>query len=159
MIIELNSDSAADEHNNPVRRPATPCVGICSTTYGDLVCRGCKRFAHEVRGWNGYSHEQQEAIWTRLKKIRGGCVTKFVEIVDPDKLARVTEGRVAPDETMPMRALEVIKNKIATLSQSGLRIQTPAGDLPERLLFDAIEREFYVRSCAEYERSFEVVIE
>ncbi|MEC9132488.1 MAG: DUF1289 domain-containing protein, partial [Pseudomonadota bacterium] len=24
------------------RRP-TPCVGICSTTYGDLVCRGCKR--------------------------------------------------------------------------------------------------------------------
>ncbi|MCF8976542.1 DUF1289 domain-containing protein, partial [Pseudomonas edaphica] len=26
----------------------TPCVGLCSTVYGDLVCRGCKRFHHEV---------------------------------------------------------------------------------------------------------------
>ncbi|MEM9624509.1 MAG: DUF1289 domain-containing protein, partial [Pseudomonadota bacterium] len=32
----------------------TPCVGICSTTYGDLVCRGCKRFAHEIVQWNAY---------------------------------------------------------------------------------------------------------
>ncbi|KAA0952431.1 DUF1289 domain-containing protein, partial [Pseudomonas sp. ANT_H14] len=21
----------------------TPCVGLCSTVYGDLVCRGCNR--------------------------------------------------------------------------------------------------------------------
>lgn len=32
----------------------TPCVGLCSTVYGDLVCRGCKRFHHEVIHWNGY---------------------------------------------------------------------------------------------------------
>ena len=123
------------------------------------MCRGCKRFAHEVRGWNGYSTEQQEAVWNRLKTIRSGCIGKFVEIVDPDQLKRVTDGRVAPDETLLMRALDVIKNKIATLSQSGMRIQPSAGNLPERLLLDAIEREFYLRSCAEYERSFEVVIE
>jgi hypothetical protein len=29
----------------------TPCVGLCSTVYGDLVCRGCKRFHHEVINW------------------------------------------------------------------------------------------------------------
>ena len=31
-----------------VNRTRTPCVGICSTTYGDDVCRGCKRFSFEV---------------------------------------------------------------------------------------------------------------
>ncbi|MCA4075779.1 DUF1289 domain-containing protein, partial [Pseudomonas kurunegalensis] len=29
----------------------TPCVGLCSTVYGDTVCRGCKRFHHEVINW------------------------------------------------------------------------------------------------------------
>ncbi len=32
----------------PSGRPRTPCVGMCSTTYGDLVCRGCRRFSHEI---------------------------------------------------------------------------------------------------------------
>ena len=48
----------------PVR---TPCVGICSTGIGDSVCRGCKRFAHEVIDWNAYSHEQRLIIAQRLE--------------------------------------------------------------------------------------------
>lgn len=36
----------------------TPCIGLCSTVYGDLVCRGCKRFHHEVIQWNGYGEEE-----------------------------------------------------------------------------------------------------
>ncbi|MEC7008614.1 MAG: DUF1289 domain-containing protein, partial [Pseudomonadota bacterium] len=31
----------------------TPCIGVCSTGIGDSVCRGCKRFSHEVIHWNG----------------------------------------------------------------------------------------------------------
>ena len=26
----------------------TPCIGVCSTTYGDDICRGCRRFRHEI---------------------------------------------------------------------------------------------------------------
>ena len=33
-------------------KASTPCLGICSTTYGDDVCKGCKRFVHEVISWN-----------------------------------------------------------------------------------------------------------
>ena len=34
----------------------TPCIGICSTTsLGDKICRGCKRFNFEVIRWNSYS--------------------------------------------------------------------------------------------------------
>ena len=48
----------------PIR---TPCIGVCSTGIGDAVCRGCKRFTHEVIDWNGYSTEQSGPLmldWT-----------------------------------------------------------------------------------------------
>ena len=60
----------------------TPCVGICSTTYGDLVCRGCMRFAHEIVGWNGFNEAQREAVWQRLLELRDGAVRSAVEVVD-----------------------------------------------------------------------------
>lgn len=44
----------------------TPCVGICSTTFGDVVCRGCRRYLHEVIDWNRYSDAQKRLIWARL---------------------------------------------------------------------------------------------
>ena len=142
-----------------MKRRATPCVAVCSTTYGDLVCRGCKRFSHEVIAWNGYDAEQQESVWVRLETLRSGSVDKFIDIVDLERLERVTENRVDASQSPQMRAFYVIKNNTATLHQAGLRMRATVDDLPERLLLDAIEREFYLRSCAEYERSFGVRIQ
>ena len=51
-------------------RTRTPCVGICSTTYGDDVCRGCKRFIHEVINWNSFKPEEKEAVWKRLENVK-----------------------------------------------------------------------------------------
>lgn len=47
----------------------TPCVGICSTTFGDVVCRGCRRYLHEVIDWNRYSAAQKRLIWQRLDSL------------------------------------------------------------------------------------------
>jgi uncharacterized protein len=44
----------------------TPCAGRCSTVFGDAVCRGCRRFNHEVIRWNTFSAEQHTAVWRRL---------------------------------------------------------------------------------------------
>lgn len=44
----------------------TPCAGRCSTVFGDHVCRGCRRFNHEVIQWNRYSDAEKAAIWSRL---------------------------------------------------------------------------------------------
>lgn len=44
-----------------------PCIGVCSTTYGDEICRGCKRTVEEIRDWNRYSKEQKENINKRLR--------------------------------------------------------------------------------------------
>ena len=53
--------------SNARRIPSlTPCAGRCSTVFGDSVCRGCRRFNHEVIQWNTYSAEQRLAIWKRL---------------------------------------------------------------------------------------------
>src|SRR5690554_6498099 len=50
--------------------PRTPCIGICSTTsVGDRICRGCKRFAFEVIDWNSYADEQKRAILARIETL------------------------------------------------------------------------------------------
>ena len=52
------------------QRSSTPCLGICSTTYGDDVCRGCKRFIHEVINWNSYSNDEKEIVNSRLEEFK-----------------------------------------------------------------------------------------
>lgn len=45
----------------------SPCVGLCSTTYGDDICRGCYRTRHEVVEWNRLTDEQKNLIVERIK--------------------------------------------------------------------------------------------
>ena len=52
------------------KRSSTPCLGICSTTFGDEVCKGCKRFAHEIVGWTKYSQGEREVVNDRLEKFK-----------------------------------------------------------------------------------------
>ena len=53
-----------------IKRSSTPCLGICSTTFGDEVCKGCKRFAHEIVSWTKYSQEEREIVNDRLEKFK-----------------------------------------------------------------------------------------
>ena len=48
----------------------TPCIGICSTTsVGDPICRGCKRFAFEVIDWNAYTEAEKRAVLMRIEAL------------------------------------------------------------------------------------------
>lgn len=48
----------------------TPCIGVCSTTsVGDSICRGCKRYAFEVIRWNGYSDTEKVAVLRRIETL------------------------------------------------------------------------------------------
>ncbi len=48
----------------------TPCIGVCSTTsVGDSICRGCKRYAFEVIRWNGYSEAEKVAVLRRIEAL------------------------------------------------------------------------------------------
>ena len=60
-------------------RVRTPCIGVCSTGIGDAVCRGCKRFSHEVIDWNAYTEDEKTIVDGRLASFLSLCVqNKFV---------------------------------------------------------------------------------
>ena len=58
----------------------TPCIGICSTTsVGDTICRGCKRFAFEVIDWNAFTEIEKQAVINRLEQLIKPIVeTRFI---------------------------------------------------------------------------------
>lgn len=70
------------------QRIKTPCIGICSTTsVGDRICRGCKRFAFEVIDWNGYTDEEKQAVLDRVESLAQPIVEARFIIRSPEKLA------------------------------------------------------------------------
>ena len=68
-------------------KASTPCLGICSTTYGDNVCKGCKRFAHEVINWNRYTIAQKELVNSRLEDFKITVLKDRFSISNVDLLA------------------------------------------------------------------------
>ena len=141
----------------------TPCVDICSTTYGDLICRGCKRFAHEIVSWNGYTVQQQGRVWQRLEQLRDGCVGAYLTIFDESRLRDYgARPAVSPDgsQTLPGRGLlgvayDSLRQAPADVSLEMLGIRAVDPTLAARSsLREAIDQEFYRRSVAHYERSF-----
>lgn len=143
----------------------SPCIGICSTTYGDLVCRGCKRFAHEVVSWNGYDEGQKSTVWQRLRELQSGATLQLVDVVDLAALAREfrseSAGAPAGDLEPGLMIYEVLRRWARVgqplgqqMTRLGLRLKH--GLVPPRAdaLLRSIDQEFYLRSLAVYEHSF-----
>ena len=61
----------------------TPCIGVCSTTFGDVVCRGCRRYLHEVVDWNRYGDEAKRLVWQRLEALLAQVLPAYFRIEDP----------------------------------------------------------------------------
>lgn len=141
-------------------RKRTPCVGICSTTYGDLVCRGCKRFAHEIVQWNGYDNEQQERVWQRLLELRDAVVAQHLRVVDNTLFNQGTTGEAQPSGARPAVMYAVLRQLVAeqgTLASVGLAPAAGLADSDTALaVMQAIDAEVYARSVAHYERNFKI---
>jgi uncharacterized protein len=143
---------------------STPCVGICSTTYGDLICRGCKRFAHEIVAWNAYSDDQRERVWDRLRALRDQATAAFVEIVDASRLressmaARIADAADLSPLSVTYELLRRRARDMGSLSEIGVRAIRLDESEPVRVR-DAIDLEFHVRSVAYFERSFHVPVD
>ena len=137
----------------------TPCVGICSTTYGDLVCRGCKRYAHEIVGWNGFSEQQRELVWDRLQSLLAEVAETHLAVTDRERLRRkALEFRLPDAEKTPDGALAFQLLRMAPPDLAAIGV-TPRGDdisASPRDLVRVIDRDFYERSTAHYERSFKI---
>jgi uncharacterized protein len=135
----------------------TPCVGICSTTYGDLVCRGCKRFAHEIVQWNGYEAHQQKLIWSRLQSLRDEVVEHTLSVIDEAAYANQIQAPHLQSLTAIEQRYELVRHlaiQNAPLSAAGLQASTATDDALATL--QSIDSEIYRRSLAHYERNYKI---
>ena len=140
-------------------RRRTPCVGICSTTYGDMVCRGCKRYAHEIVQWNAYSPSQRATIEQRLVQLRDGATDECVafgrrDVVIAECAERGMPADLLTQSTTASLVYELLCRSLSnasSLEQAGIRLL--AGDTPLATV-QAIDRAFLARSSAHYERAF-----
>ena len=136
----------------------TPCVGVCSTTYGDLVCRGCKRFSHEIVGWNGYDPDQKDRVWARLSELSNESIRACVCLQDEDRWQQTIASMTDADSNeFGTLVLRVLRNVVQKPIEAGLEPLGLPRDVLSRDVLRLIDREFYIRSMAYYERSFKTL--
>lgn len=143
-------------------RIPTPCIGVCSTGIGDSVCRGCKRYAHEVIAWNSYSQEQKRIIDQRLDHFLSQVVANKLEVVDAAlleqqlQLQQVRYPRHRSPYVWVFELLRAGASQIQDPATFGLLIHPAFRDWPLHELREAIDREFFELSEAHYDRYMRV---
>jgi len=146
---------------SPLLSPVkTPCIGVCSTSIGDSVCRGCKRFVHEIIGWNSFSDDQKRLIDRRLALFLTQIVQTRLDIVDEALLLRMInlqQVRVSSHRNSWCQLFELLRAGASQIHHGELYGFTV---LPShrhinlvRLAHD-IDQEFWTLSSAHFERYF-----
>jgi len=140
------------------QRIKTPCVGLCSTVFGDQVCRGCKRFHHEIVNLNAYNDEEKRAVWARLEVLLTQVVSAKLEVFDPLRLKEQLQQRkirFIPEQSEYCWAYQLISRGARHIQQVdayGIHIFPEFRERPLMELRDAIDQEFFILSEAHYER-------
>lgn len=146
--------------DKPPLKIASPCIGVCSTGIGDSVCRGCKRFAHEVIDWNAYTQYEQVAIGNRLTLLLTQVVNARVQFNRPSMLNEFYRrhlSRLPATHTEQTRLYAILKvgaQQLASLEELGCRMRDEYEGLSPVQMRDEIDQNFYLLSCAHYERYF-----
>lgn len=143
-------------------RARTPCIGVCSTGIGDSVCRGCKRFLHEVVHWNAYSEQEQRHVLQRIEAFLNQIISAKLEVVDEAKLFRflsrqgIARGNYVGATACVYVLLKAGAAQMGAWGLYGIQPKAPHINKSPLDLRDEIDREFYTLSCAHYQRYFEV---
>lgn len=140
------------------QRIKTPCIGLCSTVYGDLVCRGCKRFHHEVVNWNAYQEKEKRAVWSRLETLLAQVMMAKVDVFDAELLRGQLEARqirFVAEQSPYCWAYQLLvrgSRVIQQLEAYGVALLPEFRQWSLPRLRDAIDREFFLLSEAHYQR-------
>jgi len=125
------------------------------------VCRGCKRFSHEVIAWNSYTQDERRAVLQRIDLLLEQIVARWVIIKDSDVLSSQLQLQQIKFDSQRAAASWVVELLKAGASQIddpilfGLVPCEQAQGKSLRELRDAIEKEFYELSCAHFDRYFQ----
>lgn len=136
----------------PDSRPKTPCVGLCSTVFGDSVCRGCMRFVHEVIDWNKYNAAQKQIIWQRLDEHLRVILPQFVKIYDPRKIVvHLQQQHIIYDEKNLWRGIY----SLLRLHDKGFIVLDDVGfSMKENYHWTVVQQQLYQLASAYYQKDF-----
>ena len=136
----------------------TPCIGVCSTGIGDSVCRGCKRFCHEVIDWNSYSESQKQVVDGRLSGFLSQCVSNKLRVHDRAllkwqlEIQKIRFVEYHDEYCWVFSLLKAGAGQIANTNDYGFDVDLRYRQIPLLELREEIDQEFYVLSEAHYER-------
>lgn len=134
----------------------TPCAGRCSTVFGDSVCRGCRRFNHEVIQWNTYTAEQHTSVWKRLDAQLDQILVPmlpFAQLTQVEAFILSKRVRLRDDASTGRKlyhALKICEKNKNLAQESGLGIQ----DKQVKALWQEFERRTLALANASYDFAF-----
>ena len=141
-------------------RSSTPCIGICSTTFGDDVCKGCKRFSHEITNWGKFSTDERAVVNSRLEQFKTTILEEKFTISD-NKLfeSKMNEFSINFNSSLEpitwiFDLLRASSNKDLNVNDFGIEILPAFSDLSLIELRDLINQEMLQLSEAHYYKFF-----
>ncbi|WLD58888.1 DUF1289 domain-containing protein [Salinispirillum sp. LH 10-3-1] len=120
---------------------ASPCVGICSVTVGDTVCRGCFRTLDDIARWSSLNPDQLAERLARRRELLEESFTIYFELRDPELLLQQWHKYVncPPHPQFPIEAwvqlLHLGASKIINVEAYGIRIKPEHGATTLRVLW------------------------
>ncbi len=139
----------------------TPCLGICSTSsLGDLVCRGCKRYSFEVINWNGYDDAAKSAVLKRIERLDKQILENKLRIFSvPNLKAGLERFQIPYDESLSPycwlhNLLKKAHSRIHGLEEYGVYAIASYADMSLQELCETIEKELLLLSEAHHDRYF-----
>ena len=137
---------------------STPCIGICSTVFGDQVCRGCRRYNEEVVNWNRYDIDQKKAIYLRLNTLSEPVLKPKLLILSQETLTATLKNkgiRINEHLSPYLWAYELLRagaNSLGDLSPYGVQIKAPFYSMNLYDVKALIESELLDLAKAHFER-------
>ena len=141
-------------------RSSTPCIGICSTTFGDDVCKGCKRFSHEITNWGKFSTDERAVVNSRLEQFKITILEEKFTISDSGLFeSKMNEFSINFNSSLEpitwiFDLLRASSNKDLNVNDFGIEILPAFSDLSLIELRDLINQEMLQLSEAHYYKFF-----
>ena len=141
-------------------RSSTPCIGICSTTFGDDVCKGCKRFSHEITNWGKFSTDERAVVNSRLEQFKTTILEEKFTISDSELFeTKMNEFSINFNSSLEpitwiFDLLRASSNKDLNVNDFGVEILPAFSDLSLIELRDLINQEMLQLSEAHYYKFF-----
>ena len=136
----------------------TPCIGVCSTSYGDHICRGCKRFSHEVTGWIKYSDTEKSLVNERLQKFKTTILEDKFTIIDSEKLKnKLKDANISFNQELDplcwvFDLFRTFTIEDIDLEEVGIALKGEFLNMSLSKIKEDINKEFFELSLAHYER-------